>query len=305
MAMVWLTYNGKGLMSHAGYGLGYDSAPNPNPLNLPPYTARIECEAGWIPTFNNTSKTQVSVSPNVWDITYENTNWNMLFSGWIDSNKRKILRVLGANTENVIRMDRVLDNQPNLIEVKLFDTSNCITLEYAFANCTSLASIPDFNYSSILAIDNMLSCTALTSFSGASFPECIQATGVFSTCTLLDSCGPLYLPKANTIVNMFNGCSALAEAPSITLGAQGINASAVFRCCTSLKQVPLYDTSKMARVDYMFDGCTSVESGALALYQQMSTQATVPYPHQYCFRECGSNTTTGSAELAQIPSDWK
>jgi len=56
---------------------------------------------------------------------------------------------------------------------------------------------------------------------------------------------------------------------------------------------------------YTFDGCTSVESGALALYQQASTQSNPPQQHSYTFRNCGSNTTTGSAELAQIPNDWK
>lgn len=301
---VWLTYNGKGL-TYGTCALGVSGQDPYNPLNLPPYTARIECEAGWTPTFNNTSKTQVSVSPNVWDITYENTNWNMLFSGWLDLNKRKIIRVLGANTENVIRMDRLFDNQPNLVEVKLFDTSNCWTVEYAFANCSSLTSIPDFNYSSVIAIDYMLSHTALTSFNGANFPECTQATGVFSGSTALASVGPLVLPKAKYISSMFGGCTALVVAPSITFGEVGINASGLFNGCTALRQVPLYDTSGMSQVDYMFDGCTSVESGALALYQQMSTQATVPYPHQYCFRNCGSGNTAGSAELAQIPSDWK
>jgi len=48
-----------------------------------------------------------------------------------------------------------------------------------------------------------------------------------------------------------------------------------------------------------------VESGALALYQQASTQATPPAYHHYTFYRCGRDTTTGAAELAQIPSSWK
>ena len=42
-----------------------------------------------------------------------------------------------------------------------------------------------------------------------------------------------------------------------------------------------------------------------ALYNQLSTQTTPPSSHSQTFYDCGSNTTTGSAELAQIPSDWK
>lgn len=32
---------------------------------------------------------------------------------------------------------------------------------------------------------------------------------------------------------------------------------------------------------------------------------TPPTSHIYTFRNCGINTQTGSAELAQIPNDWK
>jgi len=58
-------------------------------------------------------------------------------------------------------------------------------------------------------------------------------------------------------------------------------------------------------MDSMFKGCTGVESGALALYQQASSQDIPPTYHYQTFYNCGSNTTTGAAELAQIPSDWK
>ena len=55
----------------------------------------------------------------------------------------------------------------------------------------------------------------------------------------------------------------------------------------------------------MFANCTKVQSGALALYQQASTQANPPPEHARTFRNCGSDTPTGAAELAQIPYDWK
>ena len=74
--------------------------------------------------------------------------------------------------------------------------------------------------------------------------------------------------------------------------------------CTSLTSVPLFDTSSVTDCDTAFMGCTSVVSGALALYQQMSSQATPPSSHTDCFTDCGSNTVTGAAELAQIPSSW-
>jgi len=55
----------------------------------------------------------------------------------------------------------------------------------------------------------------------------------------------------------------------------------------------------------MLVDCVNIQSGALALYRQASSQSTPPSKHSRTFQNCGSNTTTGAAELAQIPSDWK
>lgn len=79
----------------------------------------------------------------------------------------------------------------------------------------------------------------------------------------------------------------------------------MFDNCGQLTSIPLYDTTKVTNMTYMFYGCTKVQSGALALYQQASSQTTPPTAHQSTFRNCGKDTDTGAAELAQIPDDWK
>ena len=58
-------------------------------------------------------------------------------------------------------------------------------------------------------------------------------------------------------------------------------------------------------MNYTFRNCTHVDGGALALYQQASSQTTPPSNHNGTFNNCGSNSNTGRVELAQIPSDWK
>lgn len=83
------------------------------------------------------------------------------------------------------------------------------------------------------------------------------------------------------------------------------NMSNMFANCTSLINVPLFDTSKVTNMNRTFYSCRNVQSGALALYQQASTQANPPSNHSWTFRHCGSATETGTAELAQIPSNWK
>jgi hypothetical protein len=78
----------------------------------------------------------------------------------------------------------------------------------------------------------------------------------------------------------------------------------MFNSCSSLTTVPLLDTSSCTDMERMFSGCLYVQSGALALYQQASTQAIPPARHSDTFHDCGRNTTTGAAELAQIPTSW-
>ena len=72
----------------------------------------------------------------------------------------------------------------------------------------------------------------------------------------------------------------------------------------AIPSIPLFDTSSATNVDSMCQNTRNVESGALALYQQMSSQATPPSSHQSCFTGCGAGTTTGAAERAQIPKSW-
>ena len=73
---------------------------------------------------------------------------------------------------------------------------------------------------------------------------------------------------------------------------------------TKSVSIPLFDTSSAVNVSTMFAGFNRVSSGALALYQQMSTQSTPPTTYTNCFTNCGRSTVTGKAELAQIPKSW-
>ena len=142
-------------------------------------------------------------------------------------------------------------------------------LEIIGANTYNLTSLTQF----------VMGCTSLTSFA------------VIDTSSIPDMSG------------MFNGCSSLTSVPLLDTSVC-YNMQAMFIYCSSLTSIPLFNTSDCTDMSYMFLGCTNVESGALALYQQASTQANVP-THEGTFYQCGSNTVTGAAELAQIPSGWK
>lgn len=102
---------------------------------------------------------------------------------------------------------------------------------------------------------------------------------------------------------MFTYCFSLATVPLFDTTSV-TNMYGMFESCKSLTAIPLFNTSKVTNMSSAFESCSNVETGALALYQQASTQATPPTNHTNTFYYCGSNTTTGAAELAQIPSSW-
>lgn len=103
--------------------------------------------------------------------------------------------------------------------------------------------------------------------------------------------------------SMFNGCTSLISVPLFDT-SNVTNMFSMIASCSLITTIPLFDTSKVTNMYYMCSNCVNVESGALALYQQASTQANPPSTHTGTFNDCGSNTVTGAAELAQIPSDW-
>lgn len=101
----------------------------------------------------------------------------------------------------------------------------------------------------------------------------------------------------------FNGRTNITSVCSLSF-PDCTSYSEMFRGCTALTAVPSINTDVATNTSKMFYGCTAVESGALALYNQASTQTTPPTTHTDMFTHCGSGTTTGAAELALIPGSW-
>ena len=224
--------------------------PPPTPV-LPDYTIRLKYEEGFTPTFSKGTGVQVSSSPNIWDLTYQNSDWSQLLIS-----HTSLLEVIDANSTGVSTVSNMFNNCTSLTSVPLFDTSSVTNMAAMFNRCSSLTSVPLFDISSVTNMADM-------------FANCYSLTSV-----------PLFnTSSATSMYDMFGNCS-------------------------SLTSVPLFDTSSVTNMNYMFYNCPKVESGALALYQQASTQATVP-SHSRAFRNCGRDTVTGAAELAQIPSGWK
>lgn len=149
-----------------------------------------------------------------------------------------------------------------------------------FSGCAALTAIPVFDASGLTSIQY-------------AFRKCFQITSVpqMNTSNVTDFGGT------------FQGCAALTSVPLLDTSS-ATTLSGMFNGCTSLQTVPLFNTASVTDMYRTFYECYNVESGALALYQQASTQATPPSNHNGTFTKCGRDTTTGAAELAQIPTDW-
>lgn len=137
----------------------------------------------------------------------------------------------------------------------------------------------------------------------ADHTQAVNLQGVFSNCSSLTTVSLFDTSGTANMSMLFSGCSSLTTVPLFDTSSATDMSNMLYNC-SSLTSIPLFDTSSAANMRAMCYGCTNVQSGALALYQQASTQATPPTDYEDCFIDCGSNTVTGAAELAQIPSSW-
>jgi hypothetical protein len=78
----------------------------------------------------------------------------------------------------------------------------------------------------------------------------------------------------------------------------------MFSNCTGLTYITPLHCSNVQNVGGIFQGCTEVTEGALAQYTWFNTYGVNINNHSGTFTNCGSNTQTGTAELAQIPVGW-
>ena len=116
--------------------------------------------------------------------------------------------------------------------------------------------------------------------------DIINASGMLSggnRAASLTTLNALDLHSATDISGLLNRSSSLISALDITLSGNVTNCSSAFQ------------------------GCTKVPSGALALYNSLSSQATPPSSYSNCFTNCGADAAQDApihAEMAQIPASW-
>lgn len=127
--------------------------------------------------------------------------------------------------------------------------------------------------------------------------------GMFNSVTALTDVISAETQNVSSISRTFRYCSYLS---SIALfdTSNVVNMNEAFEYCYTLTSIPLFDTSKVRVMNSAFYDCQDVRTGALALYQQASTQSQIT-GHSETFYNCGKRNTSGTSEWSQIPYDWK
>lgn len=184
------------------------------------------------------------------------------------------------------------------------DTNWLNAFENKFTDPNNQVKIIESNTSGVLkTFGTFDGCSAITE---ACFMDVSQTTDtryMFRNCTSLRTSDVYNTSNAIDISYMYDGCSSLLSAPPLRTN-HVYDALATFRNCTSITRVPLMSFPIVVNVDGMYWNCINVESGALDLYNALLPRAS-EIEHSSTFYNCGSNTDTGRAELAQIPSSWK
>ena len=273
-----------------------------NPLGLPANTVRVRTNDGQRPLngFHTSYETATLVdgTTDVYDVYKSGSSFDYLLEG-----SYNVVEVLGANTTGIRSMFSML-HATEITTVPLFDTSSVTNMSYMFTSCP-LTYVPLFNTSNVTNMVAMFQqCSSLTSVPLFNTSRVTSMKSMFYNCAALESVPLFDTSSVTNMYQMFEGCSSLTSVPLFNTSSV-TDMYSMFFGCRSLTSVPLFDTLSVTNMSYMLYECVSVQSGALALYMQASTQAQPPTNHSQTFYNCGINTPQGAAELAQIPSDWK
>lgn len=247
-----------------------------NPLGLPPLTIRVRFIGNSVYNImvypngdSYATKTLVEVREDdtaVVDVTIRNTVLNSQDAGdWSG------LFINGGNIVEVLGINSKGDGTGW--------TTDVLTMDGMFMNCTLLINVNSFKVAPI-------------------------ASALFYGCHDITTLPMLDMSEVNNASAMFMHCFNLTTVPLFDT-SNIIYMNNMFQHCNSLTSIPLFNTSSCAGMNQMFYDCYNVEHGALALYQQASTQANPPLEHAATFGYCGVQTQTGLAEFEQIPADWK
>lgn len=176
-----------------------------NQLDLPDYTLRLKYESGESPSISKGTSTRVSTSPNIWDVTYEDPNWD----SWL-SNNFNLTDVLGGNTTNVTSMKHLFNTDVLLSSVNIFDTSNVKEMDYMYSWAWNLSSVPVYDTSNVTSMNGMFNnCSALTAIPQLNTQNVTSLSYMFQDCINVASGISAFYEQSKNVIyhsNALNNC---------------------------------------------------------------------------------------------------
>lgn len=243
------------------------------------------------------------------------------------------------NTSNVVNFARFAKEATSLETIPLLDTSSATIMSNAFED-SGIRSLPALNTSNVLYMREMVrNCKNLTTFplidtskagtGGTSNEDDLAMYAFFEGCESLENIPLLDLTHPRRFGHFCCECTSLKHLPAFDLsnatdvydfcyGCVNLETTApsynLSRCrdifgmfydCRKLKAIPAITVGVVNNCRSAFNKCYVAASGILDAYNALSSQATIPTYHSYTFEDCGRDSTSGAAELRQIPSGWK
>lgn len=219
----------------------------------------------------------------------------------------RLTYVATFDTHNVTNMGGMFAACLRLESTPMLSTGKVTNMEFMFSGCIALVDVPLYDTKNVTNMGGMLAgCRALVDVPQYDTKNVTNMQDMFSECRSLKRVPQFNMAKVTNIAGMFDHCPLLEEAPSFMSGTV-TSMSTLFYGCTSLTAIPAINVANIEDATRAFYNCRAIPSGILAMYQALSSTGKVDPTtgHDQCFYNCGIDTTTGAAELAQIPSDWK
>jgi len=289
MANPYLTFNGFNVRTSSNVRIVSPFYP------IPPYTMRFQFDDGFDPNSLLSDSTEyigswTNVAGSVWDFTYQNERWYAY--GYSQRGALYMYSILSIKTKEIVKngLYQYDDTTTSLFgysaKVLGANLTGVRYLNKTFYNWGPLKSIAYFDTSMLYNAGELVACNNKN--------RAIQ----------LESIPDFNFSSVTNESLTWNGNRITSGSPKAGL-ASFAYAGGAAAGMTKLKAVPnlTIPNATDVNVSYMFGGNKMVESGTLALYNKFST-ANWQGTHNNCFSNCGSSTTTGAAELAQIPTGW-
>ena len=254
---------------------------------------------------SNITWTRVTSSPNVWDCALTLSS-SILDAFDFYGNKFRNAgeyEILGGNTEGLREWYNTFVDCVGLKKINQLTLHS--DLNMTFQACSGLTDARLDMGSEVRSLhDGFLYCRTLSNITVNNTDDVVDMSGLFNGCYAIVEAPELETSSVTTVDGMFFSCSGMVDMPTYNT-SNVVDMSFMLDGCESLKHIPLFDTANVTNVSHMCFLTRDSEGGQLALYNQLISQTNPPTSYDSCFYQCGLNSTTGSAETAQIPDSWK